>query len=93
VHHIPGKLREMIRSADVQGIAGNYDDIGIIVVDPASLASSDDAQIVMGGTNPVEEHAYQKKMRDSVSNDEWISLKDLPERTSYVNMCGIRVKA
>lgn len=93
VHHIPGKLREMIRSADVQGIAGNYDDIGIIVVDPASLASSDDAQIVMGGTNPVEEHAYQKKMRDSGSNDEWISLKDLPERTGYVNMCGIRVKA
>jgi hypothetical protein len=57
-----------------------------------NLAMNSDVQIVMGGTNPVEENAYQKKMSDSGSFDEWISLKDLPKKASYVKMCGIRVR-
>ena len=93
VHQIPEKLLEMVRSAESRGIAGNYDDIGIIVVDPMNLARNSDVQIMMGGTNPIEENAYQKMMSDSESFDEWISLKDLPEKASYVNMCGIRVRA
>ena len=93
VHQIPEKLLEMIRSAESRGIAGNYDDIGIIVVDPMNLARNSDVQIMMGGTNPIEENAYQKKMSDSGSFDEWISLKDLPEKATYINMCGIRVRA
>lgn len=91
VHRIPEKLSDMIRSADAKGTAGNYDDIGIIVVDPAKLASDCDVQIVMGGTSPLEEKAYQKNMNGSGSRDEWISLRDLPEKIGYVDMCGIRV--
>lgn len=91
VHRIPEKLREMIQSAEAKGIAGNYDDIGIIVVDPANLASDCHVQIMMGGTNPIEEKAYQRNVKGSGSRDEWLSLQNLPEKIGYVNMCGIRV--
>lgn len=91
VHRIPEKLRGMIRSADAKGVAGNYDDIGIIVVDPSHLKSDCDVQIMMGGTNPIEEKAYQKSVNGSDSCSGWISLKDIPEKIGYVNMCGIRV--
>jgi len=91
VHRIPQRLGDMIRSADAKGVAGNYDDIGVIVVDPAHLASDCDVQIVMGGTNPIEEKAYQKSVNGSVPCNNWISLKDLPEKIGHVNMCGIRV--
>ncbi|HQG30468.1 MAG TPA: hypothetical protein PLA83_00955 [Deltaproteobacteria bacterium] len=91
VHRIPEKLGDMIRSADAKGVAGNYDDIGIIVVDPAHLAADCNAQIVMGGTSPIEEKAYQKNVNGSGSRGEWIPLKDLPEKIGHINMCGIRI--
>lgn len=91
VHRIPEKLSDMVRSAEAKGIAGNYDDIGIIAVDPAGLASNCDIQIVMGGTNPIEEKAYQKNVNGSGSRDEWISLKDRPDKIGHVNACGIRI--
>jgi hypothetical protein len=92
VHEIPKKLRELIRAADLDGIAGNYDDIGVIVIDPMSLEMNCDAQIVMGGTTPGEEDVYQMRMADSPTNDGWITMNELPENTNYINMCGIRVR-
>jgi hypothetical protein len=92
VHEIPEKLRELIRSADLGGTAGNYDDFGIIVIDPMSLKTDSDVQIVMGGTNPGEEDAYQRKIADSSSGDGWISMKEIPEKACRINICGIRVR-
>jgi hypothetical protein len=92
VHEIPEKLRELIRSADLGGTAGNYDDFGIIVIDPMSLKTDSDAQIVMGGTDPGEEDAYQRRIADTSSGDGWISMKEIPEKALRINMCGIRVR-
>lgn len=92
VHEIPKKMRKLIMEADLKGIAGNYDDIGIIVIDPMSLEMNCCAQIVMGGTNPGEEDVYQKRIAASPTNDVWISMNELPENTHYINMCGIRVR-
>ncbi len=92
VHEIPEKLRELIRSADLGGTAGNYDDFGIIVIDPMSLKTDSDAQIVMGGTDPGEEDAYQRRIADSSSGDGWISLKEIPEKALRINICGIKVR-
>lgn len=93
VHLIPQRLREMIRCAVDRGMTGNYDDIGLIVADLAGLSSNGHTRIVMGGTSPVEEHAYQKKIREAGSSDEWISLQDLPMMEEHVRMCGIRVRS
>jgi len=91
VHDVPEKLRELIRAADLGGIAGNYDDIGIIVIDPMSLEMNNNVQIVMGGTNPGEEDAYQRRIAGSSIGDRWISMDELPEKARHMNMCGIKV--
>lgn len=92
VHQIPEILRAMIRSADAEGGAGNYDDIGVLVVDPLRLKLDAEAQIVMGGTDPREENAYQKRIREAGTREEWFSLQELPDRVDHVARCGIRIR-
>ncbi|MDT8273668.1 MAG: hypothetical protein RRA35_10820 [Desulfomonilia bacterium] len=92
VHEIPEKLRDLIISAVSQGIAGNYDDIGVIVIDPEAVKRNTDVQLVMGGTNPSEEDAYQKDIRSSHLDGGWISMESLPENAHYVAKCGIRIR-
>lgn len=92
VHVIPELLRAMIQSAEAGGGAGNYDDIGILVVDPLRLTLDAAAQIMMGGTDPREEDAYQRRMQEAGSRGEWFSLQELPDRADHIAQCGIRIR-
>jgi hypothetical protein len=63
-----------------------------MVIDPMSLEMNNNVQIVMGGTNPSEEDAYQRRIAGSSIGDGWISMDELPEKASYMSMCGIKVR-
>lgn len=88
IHEIPSVVYETLRER-VSGIpAGNFDDISMIVLNPARL-SRQSMRLLIGGTSPFEEAEYQRRV---------LPMSDAPGRIGEtgtergdMESCGIRL--
>jgi len=73
LHEIPGALAEYL-----DGLPGpaEYDDIGLIVFSPIELEATEHPTLLVGGTTPVEEVSYLRKVSEGTIEDAWITLDD-----------------
>ena len=88
VHEIPEQLdRYLLRG---QG-AMEYDDIGIIVLDPERIEPREGPSILMGGTSPRDEGMFQEEKRNARIRDAWLDASMFEAASEELEIAGIRV--
>jgi hypothetical protein len=68
VEELPDRIREFLKQR--QGKA-EYDDIGLIALDPAAVGDFQQGRFLLGGTTPAEEEQFQG-LKDKVLRDRWV---------------------
>ncbi len=96
-----GRLPEWLFKGSVCGIAGkfrqrfkrkrviNYDDIGMIIIDPFAVCH-DDMAIVIGGTLPSKEALFTSSFAPRTG--KWVEKERWPGNEEVFNSAGIRIK-
>jgi hypothetical protein len=81
----------MVESCEVTGAKKNYDDISLLVLDPARLLEPGGFRVIMGGTSPFEEEAYQSRVLPQRILNRWLGVDEVSSNSSLMDSCGIKV--
>lgn len=91
VHEIPGRVREMARLCG-EGAAGKrHDDVSLMVLDPSGIGADGGLRVIMGGTTPREEEAYQNRVLPRARGARWLDAGEIGNNAELVESCGIHV--
>jgi len=82
---IAGKFRQRFKRNKII----NYDDIGVIIIDPFSLRL-DNQTIVVGGTLPVKEAVFASSFKTPAG--KWVKREKWPENAELFDSAGISIK-
>lgn len=88
VQEIPGAVHESLRERIAKDAECNFDDIGLIALDPARLEQKP-VRLLIGGTSPFEEAEYQRHISQQGLVDEWIDAGGILDERKHVESCGI----
>ncbi len=72
VSAMPERFRKLIDSIGESGGA-EYDDTGVIVLDPWACLEYEECAVIMGGSGPHEESRYQSDPRRMAEWDRWMT--------------------
>lgn len=90
VGEVPARFREIVGAID--GLPGaEYDDTGVLVLDPRACLEREGLALIMGGTGPHEEAEYQRKLRRSAEWDRWVSMEEMEQSGDVARECGISI--
>ncbi|UCD56199.1 MAG: SpoIIE family protein phosphatase [Candidatus Hydrogenedentota bacterium] len=85
LHEIPEGLARYLNGLPDPA---EYDDIGLIALSPTKLEDEDHPTILIGGTTPAEETAFQRRLASRAIDDRWVTLRGLKPETG-VNFSGV----
>ena len=90
VNEVPARFREIVGTID--GLPGaEYDDTGVLVLDPRACLEKEGLALIMGGTGPYEEGEYQRKLRRSAEWDRWVPVEEMERSRDVARECGISI--
>ena len=91
VNETPTLFRRLTDSIE-PGTGAEYDDAGVLTIDPCACLRKENSGIIMGGTAPHEESDYQKVFRVSADYDRWMGSSDFARHDGIMRSCGISIQ-
>ncbi len=91
VHDIPERVREMVDTCEIKCAKRDYDDISLVILDPAKVAGNGELRVIMGGTSAYEEEIYQNKVLPDRIINKWLGVEEISSHVNLMDSCGIRV--
>ena len=91
MRNIPEQIKSTLSDSQKHDGRKEYDDISFIVLEPAMMDSPCDLRVVMGGTSPGDEEAYQKRVLPGRIFNQWLGVEDLASQPALIKSCGIRI--
>jgi hypothetical protein len=89
IETIPERVRDLAGAWDGGGRSGHFDDVGVIVFEPARLERSHRMRLLMGGTMPHHERDFQASGIAQEPGERWVRANDLAQHAALMERCGI----
>jgi hypothetical protein len=88
VDEVPYQISHLLDSfkSEIQ-----YDDIGIIAIDPHKIKQAGKTSILMGGTMPGGEKRYSSGLRDGRFSDVWQDISQIDNDDNELAEAGIKI--
>jgi len=87
IHEIPNWFYETLENENKDH---EFDDIGLIIIDPQNIKNIENRYILIGGTTAQEESVFQKSF-SSKSFDEWIEFDNFLSNPEQYSDIGISI--